>query len=85
METILSRIAAYRNEIVRLQQEITKLERESEKEILAAAIRDRQNAGVGAVDVVNAEMPKAVMSRSESESIEAALRDREGVEGGESL
>jgi hypothetical protein len=81
METSLSRIAAYKNEIVRLQQEITKLERESEKEILAAAIRDRQNAGVGAVDVVNAEMPKAVMSRSEAGLIEAALNDREGFEG----
>jgi hypothetical protein len=81
METILSRIAAYKNEIVRLQGEIAKLERESEKEILAAAVRDRQHAGVGAVDVVNAEMPKAAMSRSEAGLIEAALNDREGFEG----
>jgi hypothetical protein len=85
METILSRIAAYRNEMVRLQQEIARLEREHEKEILSAALRDRQDAGVGAVDVVNAQMPKAVMSRSEAGLIEAALNDREGVEGGESL
>jgi hypothetical protein len=81
METILSRIASLKDLIVQIQAEIKKLERESEKEIHEAALRDRQDAGVGAVDVVNAEMPKAVMSRSEAGLIEAALNDREGFEG----
>ena len=48
METILSKIAFLRAEIGRLQQEVANLEREHEKEILAAALRDRQEAGIGA-------------------------------------
>jgi hypothetical protein len=44
METILSKIAFLRAEIGRLQQEVANLEREHEKEILAAALADREGA-----------------------------------------
>jgi hypothetical protein len=82
METILSRIASYRSEIERLQQEIANLEPEHEKEILAAALRDRQDAGMSATSgFENFVLQKHGMSLAEAELVEAALRDRGGVEG----
>lgn len=87
-ESILSKIASYKREIERLQQEVASLEREHEKEILAAALRDRQEAGLSGSGASGFEnfVPKKQKVLSEQERlIEAALKDRESVEGVEGV